>query len=233
MIKAAHMKNRYLKNAHLSERKVKEILQLFCADLNATQIAHITGISRITINSYLKLIRYQIAQFCEERNPYKPSVPFFVIPTVHSVINASSPDAPLMFGVFRHEGEILSEKLLMTDRVWMYKWLKKKIEPTPHMIEMYRLNLYEAIMDLSSARLFHLENKQTTVNGRPYLTEIDMFWGHLKARILKFRGINTNTLYLHIKETEFRFNNRNADLYGLLHKIINERPLHYFKQLEY
>src|SRR5687768_1036518 len=103
------MKNRYLKNAHLSEKKVKELLQLFCADLNATQIAHISGISRITVNNYLKLIRYQIAQFCEERNPYKPSIPFFVTTSVHSVINSPENHIPLMFGVFRHEGEIVTE----------------------------------------------------------------------------------------------------------------------------
>jgi transposase len=227
------MKNRYLKNAHLSEKKVKELLQLFCADLNATQIAHISGISRITVNSYLKLIRYQIAQFCDERNPYKPSIPFFAAQSSQTASNSHEAPLPLMYGVFRHEGGIVTEKLLMTDRVWMYKWLKKKMEAPSSMIEMYRLNLYEAIMDLASARLFHLNNKETSVNGRPYLSEIDMFWGHLKARILKFRGLNTNTLYLHIKETEFRFNNRSADLYNLLHKIINERPLHYFRQLEY
>ena|SRR5690349_15138663 len=64
------MKNRYLKGAHLSERKVRELIKLFSEDLTATQIANITGISRITVNAYFKLIRTHIAKFCEERNPF-------------------------------------------------------------------------------------------------------------------------------------------------------------------
>src|SRR5688572_11011493 len=63
------MKNRYLKGAHISEKKVRELLQLFCEDLTATQIANISGISRITVNAYLKLIRMHIAKYCEESNP--------------------------------------------------------------------------------------------------------------------------------------------------------------------
>ncbi len=63
------MKNKYLKGAHLSERKVRELIKLFCDDLTATQIASITGISRITVNAYFKLIRTHIARFCEEHNP--------------------------------------------------------------------------------------------------------------------------------------------------------------------
>src|SRR5688572_12492821 len=64
------MKNRYLKNARIPEKKVRELLHLFCEDLTATQIANISGVSRITVNAYLKLIRTEIAQYCEEQNPY-------------------------------------------------------------------------------------------------------------------------------------------------------------------
>lgn len=55
-----------LKGAHLSERKCREILHYFCEDLTATQIAAITGVSRVTVNAYLKLIRTRLAQFCED-----------------------------------------------------------------------------------------------------------------------------------------------------------------------
>ena len=63
------MKNKFLKGAHLSERKFKEILKLFSEDLTATQIANISGVSRVTINSYLKKIRLQIVKYCESLQP--------------------------------------------------------------------------------------------------------------------------------------------------------------------
>ena len=62
------MKNKLLKGAHLSEKKCREILQLFCDDLTATQIAEISGVSRVTVNNYFRLIRSVIAGFCEHSN---------------------------------------------------------------------------------------------------------------------------------------------------------------------
>jgi transposase len=51
----------------------------------------------------------------------------------------------------------------------------------------------------------------------------------LKSRLIKFRGLNGSTLYLHVKETEFRYNYRDADLFEILIDILNKRPLHYSK----
>ena len=37
-----------------------------------------------------------------------------------------------------------------------------------------------------------------------------------KVRLSKFRGMNKDTFYLHLKECEFRFNYRKDNLYMLL-----------------
>jgi transposase len=39
-----------------------------------------------------------------------------------------------------------------------------------------------------------------------------------KVRLAKFRGINRNTFYLHLKECEFRYNFRNENIYNILLK---------------
>ena len=36
------------------------------------------------------------------------------------------------------------------------------------------------------------------------------------VRFSKFRGINKSTFYLHLKECEFRYNNKEKDIYKLL-----------------
>ena len=58
-------KNKYIKHTHISERKFREILQLFCADLTSTQIAEIAKISRNTINRILQLLRKRIVELAE------------------------------------------------------------------------------------------------------------------------------------------------------------------------
>ena len=52
-------------------------------------------------------------------------------------------------------------------------------------------------------------------NGRAHVNGIENFWGIAKTRLVKFRGITSKMFYLHLKETEFRFNLRHDDLFRL------------------
>ena len=90
--------------------------------------------------------------------------------------------------------------------------------------------MYNGIADFNSIRLFRTNDSVTGVTrGKSNIDEIDLFWGMLKSRLIKFRGLNSGTLYLHVKETEFRYNYRENDLFELLMEILHKRPLHYSK----
>jgi len=226
------MKNRYLKGAHLSERKVRELIKLFSEDLTATQIANITGISRITVNAYFKLIRTHIAKFCEERNPFH-----FTNGTVTyhasengTVVSNGAVSKKSFYGIFKNDDTIHTDKIANIDAEWMYDWLKGKTEGDKGIIEKYRLHVYNGIADFNSIRLYRInESVPGVTRGKSHVDEIDMFWGLLKSRLIKFRGLNSGTLYLHVKETEFRYNYRENDLFELLMEILHKRPLHYSK----
>ena len=226
------MKNRYLKGAHLSERKVRELIKLFSEDLTATQIANITGISRITVNAYFKLIRTHIAKFCEERNPFH-----FTNGTITyhasengTVASNGAVSKKSFYGIFRNDDTIHTDKIANIDAEWMYDWLKGKTEGEKGIIEQYRLNVYNGIADFNSIRLYRVnESVPGVTRSKSHIDEIDMFWGMLKSRLIKFRGLNSGTLYLHVKETEFRYNYRENDLFELLMEILHKQPLHYSK----
>jgi transposase len=112
----------------------------------------------------------------------------------------------------------------------MYDWLKGKTEGDRDIIERHRLNVYNGIADFNSIRLYRInESIPGITRGKSHIDEIDMFWGMLKSRLIKFRGLNSGTLYLHVKETEFRYNYRENDLFELLMEILHKRPLHYSK----
>jgi transposase len=227
------MKNRYLKGAHISERKVKELLKLFCEDLTATQIANITGISRITVNAYLKLLRTQIAQFSDEQNPtlINNRSAFYL-----DFYNGTKPDEeghtpstkkPL-YGIYRVDDKIHTEEISGLDSSFVHDWLKRKVTANESDRHESRLTMYSAIADFNSIKIYRTQF-QTGTNGkfRVPMDEFDIFWGMLKSRLIKFRGLNRNTLLLHVKETEFRYNNRNTELYDMLLTILHNRPLHF------
>ena len=47
----------------------------------------------------------------------------------------------------------------------------------------------------------------------------------LKRRLSKFNGMNSEKFILHLKESEFRSNNIENDLYQILLKLIRKNPL--------
>jgi transposase len=181
------MTNHFLKGAHLSDRKFRELLQLFSEDLTATQIANITKLSRVTINYYLKKIRNLMAVYCEQQHPM-----------------AMPPDGTRPLG-FRF-GIIRSGALFITI-------------PLPDAEGEAAANEFVAIADFKNWRLMrptaHLDN-----NGRSVMDEVSGFWGQTKNRLQKFRGLHPAAVYLHVKESEFRYNARQLNLHELLLQLV-------------
>lgn len=54
---------------------------------------------------------------------------------------------------------------------------------------------------------------------------IESFWRYAKKRLIKFNGIDKKMFYLHLKETEYRFNHRHDNLYLALLKLLHNSPL--------
>ena len=64
------MVTKILKRSRISRAKFRQILKLFSLDLNAKQIAELTGLNRNTVNKYLRLIREKLASYCEQESPF-------------------------------------------------------------------------------------------------------------------------------------------------------------------
>lgn len=61
--------------------------------------------------------------------------------------------------------------------------------------------------------------------GPAHINGIESFWAHAKTRLARFRGMTPATFPLHLKECEFRFNNRGLNLTRILLKTCREKPL--------
>lgn len=60
------------------------------------------------------------------------------------------------------------------------------------------------------------EQGSPKAKGRNHINGIEGFWSFSKNWLYQFRGIPTHHFHLYLKETEFRFNNRNRDLFPLI-----------------
>lgn len=89
---------------------------------------------------------------------------------------------------------------------------------------------YEIIKLLAYDRVFRINYDKEGAYKNVVLDEsmdheIMWFCNFLRRRLKKFRGTNKNALLLHIKETEFRFNNRGRSLYTKLLTSFRKKPL--------
>lgn len=220
-----------LKRSHLSEKTCRDIIQLFSDDLTATQIAGITTVSRVTINNYLKLIRTHIARHCEEQRGsfgFTAKPPAHLPGSLYTVNDEAVDEFNMYYGFYTVNESVFTDELPAVNKQAIREfqqasWLPRQQEGG----HLNGLSRYHAIADFDEWRLYRTD--ALAVNGKPQQDGIAIFWGNTRNRLLKFRGMNKNTLYLHVKESEFRYNYREDDINKLLLNIIYKYPLHLSK----
>ncbi|MDR0677550.1 MAG: IS1595 family transposase, partial [Holosporaceae bacterium] len=58
--------------------------------------------------------------------------------------------------------------------------------------------------------------------GKSHVNGIEAFWSFAKRRLAKFNGLRNESFLLHLKECEFRYNNKDEDLSKILTKLVNK-----------
>ena len=70
-----------------------------------------------------------------------------------------------------------------------------------------------------------LHGKAKFAEGGVHINGIESFWSFAKRRHQKFNGLRRSSFPIFLKETEFRFNTRQDNLYRILLRSCRIRPL--------
>ena len=85
---------------------------------------------------------------------------------------------------------------------------------------------YDGLVDLGYQKHFRVQHSHNEFsNKHSHINGIESFWSYAKTRLVRFRGLQKQTFYLHLKECEFRFNHRQEDIYLLVLNLLRENPL--------
>ena len=85
---------------------------------------------------------------------------------------------------------------------------------------------YDGLVDLGYRKHYRVNHgRDEFATRKSHINGIENFWGIAKLRLSKFRGMSKSTFYLHLKETEFRFNHRNENVYKLLLQMLRTNQL--------
>lgn len=223
------MKNKYCYRARISEVKFRHILRLFSADLMSTQIADLSGVSRVTINRILRGVRERMAIVCESETSLAGEIEvdesYFGARRIKGKRGRGAYGKTIVFGLFKRNGKVYTEIVPDASKKTLQGIIRGRIaiESVIH-TDLWRG--YNGLVDMGYKKHFRVNHsKDEFVSGQSHINGIEGFWGLAKTRLVKFKGMHKNTFYLHLKECEFRYNNRNQNMYKLLLKLITQNPL--------
>ena len=222
-------KNRYYRRSRIAEAKFRRLIRAFAMGLTATDAAELTGLSLRSVNDiYLKL-RRRIAEHCEAQSPFGGEVEidesYFGPRRVKGKRGRGAGGKTIVFGVFKREGQVPTEIVPDVRKTTLRKAIRGKVS-LDTVVHSDGWRGYDGLFDVGYARHLRVHHGDDQfVDGRSHINGIESFWAYAKHRLTKFKGVARRTFYLHLKETEFRFNHHRANLYLAVLKLLREEPI--------
>jgi transposase len=222
------MQNKYIKRSHISEKKFREILKYFCCDETSNKTAIYTNISRNTVNKIFDKIRKRIfslsANLTKDSGEFELDESYFGAKRVRGKRGRGAAGKTPVFGLLKRDGKVYVEIVKNCTREQLLPVIQGKI------LEGSTINTdgwkaYDGLVlnGYTHHRVFHSKNE--FARGKNHVNGIESFWSFTKRRLAKFNGLTDNNFILHLKESEFRFNNRKLDLYAIMLKMFREFSL--------
>jgi len=223
------MKNKYFNRSHISERKFRQILKLFCKDYTAFAVGDSTGISRITINKLYAVFRKRILSVINNdplNNEVEIDESYFGARRVRGKRGRGAKGKTPVVGLLKRKGRVYTQIIPNCSRRELMPIIKGKIL-TDTTIYTDGWRSYDSLVlnGYKHYRILHHENE--FARGKNHVNGIESFWSYTKRRLNKFNGIQKTKFLLHLKESEYRWNIRtnNGNMYQELLKNFREKPL--------
>jgi len=223
------MNNKYIKRSRISEAKFRQLLQLFCLDINAQTITIITGLSRNTINRHVRLIRERIADLCRRSSPFSGDIEvdesYFGAKRVKGKRGRGASGKTPVFGILQRGGKVYTEVVPDCARKTLQAIIRGKVDPDS-VIHSDHWRGYNGLVDMGYKKHYRVRHGNNEfARGKTHINGIESFWSYAKRRLEKFHGIPKTTFKLHLKECEFRFNYRDQNIYLILLEEFRNNPL--------
>ena len=224
------MKNKYIYRAHVSERQTRLLIQSFALDLTAVQAAQFARVNVNTAERIFSKIRIRIFENILAGNPstgeFEADESYFGARRAKGKRGRGAGNKTIVFGLYKRGGKVYTEIVPDVKRKTLQALIRGRAD-LESVIHTDGWKAYDGLVDLGYEKHFrvqHGKDEFSKGNGL-HINGIESFWGFAKHRLIKFKGIPKEKFELHLKETEFRFNNRGNNLYHILLKKLRDRPL--------
>jgi len=223
------MKNKYYHRSRISENKFREIIKYYSKDFTAEITSDLVGISRNTINKIYQKIRERLVEECEKISSQIGDIEidesYFDPTRIRGKRGRGAGGKTIVFGLLKRGGKVFTQIVPDAKAKSLIPIIRGKVA-MGSTIHSDGWRAYDGLVDFGFEKHFRVHHgKNEFARGKKHINGIESFWSYAKRRLRKFNGIQKNKFIFHLKETEFRFNYRNQNLYDKILKILRENPL--------
>src|SRR5699024_3146409 len=131
----------------------------------------------------------------------------------------------VVFGILKREGKVYTQIVPDTTKKTLQAIIRRKIS-LDSSIHSDGWRSYDGLVDVRYDKHDRINDGDDEFGrGIRHINGIESFWSFAKRRLAQFNGVAKQKFYYYLKETEFRFNHRNKNLYKVLLKGLREDPL--------
>jgi transposase len=216
--------NRYYRCSKISGRKFLPVLRHFALDLTASRTAQLTGLTRKSVNTIFLKIRERLAEGCERASPFSRCAvevdeSYFGARRVRGKRGRGASGKTIAFGIFKRNGCVYTGIVSDCKEATSQAIIRGRVAAQA-VIHSDGWRGYDGLVDVGYSKHFRVNHgSDEFVRGNSHVNGIEGFWSFAKRRLQKFNGVSSDTFNLHLKECEYRFNNRNKNLYRELLKL--------------
>ncbi len=217
---------RYYRHSRITEPKFCELLRYFSEDRSATEVAELTGLTRKSVTTIFLRIRQRIAEYCERQSPLNAdlarsenfSCSLCVCGRCESTVSRNVP----LFALVTFTDHVFTAPVPDCRKPILRAFIHGRIASQSVALDGW--HGYDALVDAEYPKLLIVDHPGEG-SGMSHAAGVEHFWDFARRRLEKFNGVPRRTFYLHLKETEWRFNSADRDLYAELLKLIEGNPL--------
>jgi transposase-like protein len=199
-------------------------------DLSASQTALLSGISRRTTNAIFLKIRLRLFAACQATSPFGSSEvevdeSYFGARRVRERRGRRAFGKHIVFGIYKRNGFVFTEIVPDVQRKTLQSVIRGRVS-LDSIIHSGAWRGYDGLLDVGYSKHFRVNDSDNQfADGNNHINGIESFRSFAKRRLQKFNGVSQKTFHLHLKECEYRFNNRKQNLFRLLLKLLEKYPL--------
>lgn len=199
-------------------RRDLEILYYFYLEISARKAANELGVNYKTVQSRFMQFRKFIADYCnKEANKLNGELEIdesYFGGKRKGQRGREAQNKTIVFGILERKGKIYTK---IVENV-SAETLMHEIENKTKKGSVFYTDGWKSYASLHQYGKHNIidHNKELVDKNHNHINGIEGFWSFAKERFHKYHGISKTNYPFYVKEMEFRFNNRNENLFKLL-----------------